>query len=112
MSALAFDGMVVFAGEVAAVDPLDLDDAGPEVRQMAGGQRRGHRLLDRNDRDSLERPHQLMLGAGLQMTGEELHDRGSEPHLPRDARDLVPLIGKEQQLGLDATFPGRRHSLP
>ena len=54
--------MVVLAGEVAAVDALDLDDARAEIGEMAGGERRGHRLLDRDDRDVPRAPAQLMLG--------------------------------------------------
>ena len=38
-------GGVIVAGEVAAAGPLDLDDAGAEVGQMARGQRRRDRLL-------------------------------------------------------------------
>ncbi len=62
VGAAALDGVVVFAGEVAAVDPLDLDDASAQIGEMAGGQRRGHRLLHRDHRDSLESPHADMLG--------------------------------------------------
>ena len=49
---------VVAAREVADPGPLDLDDARPEVGELAGGERRRHRLLERQDRDPVERSHQ------------------------------------------------------
>ena len=49
------DGVVVGPGEVTLPRPLDLDDAGAEVREVTGGQRAGDGLFDRHDRDPLER---------------------------------------------------------
>jgi hypothetical protein len=48
------DGMVVTAREIAAVDPLYLDDSSPQVAETTGGERCGDRLLDRDHRHSLE----------------------------------------------------------
>ena len=50
----AVDDVVVAAREVAAVDAFHLDDAGPEVGEVAGGQRGSDGLLDRDDGDALE----------------------------------------------------------
>ncbi len=57
------DHVVVLAGEVA-LGPLDLDHPGAGVGEAAGGQRRGHRLLQRHHKDPLQRPwHQNDLGS-------------------------------------------------
>ena len=55
MRAGAVDDMVVATREIAAVDALHLDDARPEIGEIAGGKRCGDRLLDRDDRHPLER---------------------------------------------------------
>ena len=49
MAGLAEGGPVVAAGEVAAARPLDLDHPRAEVGQLAGRERGGHRLLNRDD---------------------------------------------------------------
>ena len=48
---------VVAAGEVADAGTLDLDDAGAEVGELARRERRGDRVLERDDGESLERLH-------------------------------------------------------
>ena len=53
--ALAGDVAVVVAGEVA-LRPLDLDDARARVREAAGGEGRGYRLLHRDHQEARERP--------------------------------------------------------
>ena len=45
---------VVAAGEVAAVGPLDLDDAGAEIGELARGEGRRDGLFDGDDRDPVE----------------------------------------------------------
>ena len=47
-------GGVVPAGEVAAVDPLDLDDPGAEVGELPGGEGGRDGLLDGDDGDAVE----------------------------------------------------------
>ena len=49
VAGLAVHGPVVAAGEVAGAGPLDLDHARAEVGELAGGERRGHRLLQGDD---------------------------------------------------------------
>src|SRR5438094_8823007 len=53
----AVDRCIVAACEVAAVGPLDLDDARPEVGEMARGERRRDRLLNGDDGDVFKRKH-------------------------------------------------------
>ena len=54
----AGDALVVAAGEVAAAGPLELDHPGAEVGELAGAEGRGDRVLEREDGDAFERPHQ------------------------------------------------------
>src|SRR5699024_760117 len=49
------DGRVVAAGEVANPGALDLDDPGPQVCELAGGERGRDGLLAADDGDALER---------------------------------------------------------
>ena len=46
---------VVVPGEVARARPLDLDDPGAEVGELPGGERRRHRLLQRDHHDADQR---------------------------------------------------------
>ena len=55
--AQAVDAVVVAAGEVAGVGPLDLDHPGAEVGQLPGRVRRGDRLLERDDGRTTKRLH-------------------------------------------------------
>src|SRR5690606_13802888 len=48
--------VVVAASEISAVHPFDLDHPGAQVGQVAGGQRCGDGLLDRDDGDPVQRP--------------------------------------------------------
>ena len=56
-------GGVVAAREVAAVDPLDLDDAGAEVGELPGGERRGDGLFDGDDGECRLRGRGSMRGS-------------------------------------------------
>ena len=47
-------GPVEVAGEVAGPGPFHLDHPRAQVGELAGGERRGHRLLQRDDRDALQ----------------------------------------------------------
>src|SRR5699024_6979733 len=49
------DGRVVAAGEVANPGSFDLDDPGPQVGELAGGERGRDGLLAADDGDALER---------------------------------------------------------
>jgi hypothetical protein len=53
----ALDGLVVAARRIAAARALDLDHARPHFRQLAGRERPGDHLLERDHGDALERPH-------------------------------------------------------
>ena len=57
----AAHALVVAAGEVARAGALDLDDAGAEVGQLAGGEGRRDRVLQRDDGDAFEWLHGLSL---------------------------------------------------
>jgi hypothetical protein len=57
IGALAMDGGIVGAGEIA-LGPLDLDDTGPGIGQPAGTERRRDRLFDADDEDAVEPRHQ------------------------------------------------------
>src|SRR5256712_6871304 len=59
----SLDGRVVPAREVAAVGPLDLDDAGAKVRELPRRERRRDRLLERHDGDVFEWQHTLTLAS-------------------------------------------------
>ena len=59
--AQAVDAVVVAAGEVAGVRPLDLDHPRAEVGELPGRVRRGDRLFERDDGDSTKRLHQPMM---------------------------------------------------
>src|SRR3954470_1465183 len=48
---------IVRTGEVADAGALDLDYARTEIGQLARAERRGNRLLERNDGDAIERSH-------------------------------------------------------
>jgi hypothetical protein len=58
-------GPVVAAGEVTA-RPFDLDDPRAQVGELPGGERRGDRLLKRDDGDPLKRQviHPAIIAAG------------------------------------------------
>ena len=49
----AAHAFVVAAGEVAGAGAFDLDDAGAEVGELAGGEGRGDRVLQRDDGECL-----------------------------------------------------------
>src|SRR6478672_8518137 len=53
----SLDPGVVAAGEIAAVRPFDLDHPRPEIGELPGGERSGHRLLHRYDGDVFQRQH-------------------------------------------------------
>ena len=53
--------LVVAAREVAHAGTLDLDDARAEVGELARGERRGDRVLERDDGDAFERFHHAFL---------------------------------------------------
>src|SRR5581483_9433416 len=55
VAGLAAHGRVVSAGEVAGSRPLALDHPGPQVSQLPGGERHRDGLLQRDDRDAIER---------------------------------------------------------
>ena len=84
---------VVAPREVAHPGPLDLDDAGPEVGELAGGERRRHRLLERQDRDPLERSHQ--------------HDSIADSIFSGSLRTVTPSSGR---LGTAGAGPPRQRS--
>ncbi len=67
--------LVVRAGEVARARPLDLDDARAEVGQLPRAERRGDRVLERDDGGAGEWLHRRLLG----------HYRSERPH-PQDLR--------------------------
>lgn len=52
MAGHALDRFVVAAGEVTDPGPLDLDDAGAEIGELTGGERRGDGLFEGDDGDS------------------------------------------------------------
>ena len=54
---LAFDRLVVVAREIADFRALDLDHARAEIGELARSERRGDRLLERNDGDAFEWKH-------------------------------------------------------
>src|SRR4029077_7006689 len=53
----ALDRVVIGTRRVARPRALDLDDACAKVGKLARGERPGDDLLERDDRDALERPH-------------------------------------------------------
>ena len=57
MAANAVDVVVVFAGEVAAARPLDLDDVGAHVGEVAAAQGRRDGVLQRDDTHAFQRSH-------------------------------------------------------
>ena len=85
----ALDRLVVVAREIADLGPLDLDHARAEVGEVARGERRRHRLLQRDDRDAIE--WKLFCHASLKRPRHAQHvlaDVG-EDQVGRDRRDLV-----------------------
>jgi hypothetical protein len=54
MAGQTLDEVVVTAGEVAAVHPLDLDDVGAELGQVPRAERGRDRLLDRDHQNAGE----------------------------------------------------------
>src|SRR3546814_6484205 len=60
-SDLAAHACVVAAGEVAAARPLNFYDARAHVRQLAGTERGGYRVLKRNDGNTLQWQHAISL---------------------------------------------------
>ena len=58
-------GVVVVPGEVAPAGALDLDHPRPEVGELPGGERRGHRLFQRHHQYSVQWPG----GAALRPAG-------------------------------------------
>src|SRR5215210_1871962 len=59
----ALHGPVVSAREVADLRAFNLYDAGAQVRELAGGEWRRHRLLQGDDRYAAQRQHQNDLGS-------------------------------------------------
>ena len=57
----AAHALVVAAREIAHAGPLDLDDARAEVGELARRERRGDRVLERDDGDAFERSHRVFL---------------------------------------------------
>jgi hypothetical protein len=57
ISRLSFDGLVVIAREIADCRALDLDHSSAQVRELAGGERRGDGLLEGDDGDAIQREH-------------------------------------------------------
>jgi hypothetical protein len=53
----ALDGTVVGSSEVSHLGALDLYYSGAEVGELARGEGRGDRLLQKDDRDAFEREH-------------------------------------------------------
>jgi hypothetical protein len=51
------DALVVAAREIADAGPLDLDHPRAEIGELARGERRGDRVLERDDGDSFQRSH-------------------------------------------------------
>ena len=49
--------VIVGAREIPRTRALDLDDARAQVGKLARAQRRGDRMLERDDGDAVERPH-------------------------------------------------------
>jgi hypothetical protein len=64
---LAVHRAVISAGEVAATRALDLDHPRTKIRELAGGVRRRHRLLEAHDGDTRQRRsrHRVLLGVTL-----------------------------------------------
>ena len=62
IAALALGRRVIAAGEIA-LGPLDLDDGGAGIRQARRAERRGDRLFDGNDGNSLERQHRSSMSS-------------------------------------------------
>jgi hypothetical protein len=61
VAGLAADGGVVGAGEVPVARPLDLDHAGAELGELAGGERRGNGLLAGDDDYPVQRQHSRII---------------------------------------------------
>ena len=57
----AAHALVVAAREVADAGTLDLDDAGAEVGELAGGERRGDGVLAGDDGDSVQGLHNRII---------------------------------------------------
>jgi len=53
----AFDALVVCTREIPDTGPLDLDDACSDVGKLARAERRSDRVLERDDRYSIEGTH-------------------------------------------------------
>ena len=65
---LALHRRVIRACEVTHTGALDLDDAGAQISQLSGREGRGHRLLEREDGDPLERKHGYQNDRGMPNT--------------------------------------------
>jgi len=50
--------LVIRTREVAAAGPLDLDDAGAKVGELTRAGRRSDGVFQRNDSNSIQRPHE------------------------------------------------------
>src|SRR6185503_6020035 len=72
----AHDTLVVRAREIAHAGPLDLDDARTEVGKLPRAERRGDRMLERDDGDAIERSHRLDPSVGPAVTATGQNDRG------------------------------------
>ncbi len=73
------DHVVVAAGEVAAGAVLHLDDPGAEVAQVAGADRRGDGLLDRDDGDATQGEQRLSLNSHHEAVRDNHHPRRPDP---------------------------------
>ena len=65
---LALHRRVIRTCEVTHTGALDLDDAGAQISQLSGRKGRGHRLLEREDGDPLERKHSDQNDRGMPNT--------------------------------------------
>ena len=59
------DALVVAAREIAHAGPLDLDHPRAEVRELPRCERRGDRVLERDDGNALQRSHRNLLAIGV-----------------------------------------------
>jgi hypothetical protein len=94
--------MIVVPREIA-LGPLDLDDARAGIGEVTGAVRRRHRLLDRDDQNSLERGHGYLAplaGRGRFTPAKRVEvkiDRGADILVrPRQAEHVLGEIGKDQ----------------
>ena len=84
MAGHAAHGGVISAGEVANFRTFDLDDPRAQIRELAGGEGRGHRLLQRYHGNSLEWKHSVRPRQPEHVLGEV-----SKNQVGGDGRDLI-----------------------